>query len=74
MVSSTEFMGYPIAPAQAEFYLLILTVIAASMALVGSAYLYFWLADEKKRRARLENLFSSRTGVLVTLLKYVLRG
>lgn len=48
-VYAAEILGYPIVAKQAKFYSIILGVIAASMAMVGFSYLYFWLADLKKR-------------------------
>ena len=45
---AAEILGYPLAAKQAKFYSIILGVIAASMAMVGIAYLGFWLADLKK--------------------------
>lgn len=52
-ISSTyaaDILGYPIVPKQAKFYLIILTVIGASMAMVATAHFSFWLVDLKKRR------------------------
>ena len=48
-VYAAEILGYPIVAKQAKFYSIILGVIAASVAMVGIAYLGFWLADVKKR-------------------------
>jgi hypothetical protein len=48
-VYAAEILGYPIVAKQEKFYSIILGVIAASVALVGIAYLGFWLADLKKR-------------------------
>lgn len=48
-VYAAEILGYPIVAKQAKFYSIILGVIATSMAMVGMAYLGFWLADLKKR-------------------------
>ena len=50
-VYAAEILGYPIAPKQAKFYTIILSVIGASMALVGTAYFSFWVADLKKKKA-----------------------
>jgi len=44
-----DILGYPIAAKQAKFYSIILGVIAASVAMVATSYLCFWLADLKKR-------------------------
>jgi len=52
-ISSTyaaDILGYPIVPKQAKFYLIILAVIGASMAMVATAHFSFWLVDLKKRR------------------------
>ncbi len=46
-----EVFGYPIVEKQARFYTIILGLIAVSMALVGIAYLSFWLIDWKKKAA-----------------------
>jgi hypothetical protein len=48
-VYAAEIFGYPLVAKQAKFYSIILGVIATSMAMVGIAYLSFWLADLKKR-------------------------
>jgi hypothetical protein len=48
-VFAAEILGYPIVAKQAKFYSIILGVIAASVALVSTSYLCFWLADLKKR-------------------------
>ena len=48
-VCAADILGYPLAAKQAKFYSIILGVIATSMAMVGIAYLGFWLADLKKR-------------------------
>jgi type IV secretory pathway VirB2 component (pilin) len=48
-VYAAEILGYPMVAKQAKLYSIILGVIAASVALVGIAYLGFWLADLKKR-------------------------
>jgi len=48
-VYAADILGYPIVAKQAKFYSIILGVIATSMAMVGIAYLGFWLADLKKR-------------------------
>lgn len=45
-----DILGYPIVPKQAKFYLIILTVIGASMAMVATAYFSFWLVDLKRRK------------------------
>jgi hypothetical protein len=50
-VYAAEILGYPIVAKQAKFYSIILGVIAASVAMVAVSYLYFWLADLKKRAA-----------------------
>ncbi len=49
-VYAAEVLGYPIVPKQAKFYIIILGVIGASVAMVSSAYFFFWLADLKKKR------------------------
>ena len=46
---AADILGFPIVAKQAKFYSIILGVIAASVALVGIAYIAFWLADLKKR-------------------------
>lgn len=48
-VYAAEILGYPVVAKQAKFYSIILGVMAVSMAMVGMAYLGFWLADMKKR-------------------------
>jgi uncharacterized membrane protein YeaQ/YmgE (transglycosylase-associated protein family) len=48
-VYAAEILGYPMVAKQAKFYSIILGVIGASVAMVGVAYLGFWLADVKKR-------------------------
>ena len=48
-VYAAEILGYPIVAKQAKFYSIILGVIATSAAMVGIAYLGFWLADLKKK-------------------------
>ena len=48
-VYAAEILGYPIVAKQAKFYSIILGVIAASVALVSTSYLCFWLGDLKKR-------------------------
>ena len=48
-VYAAEILGYPIVAKQAKFYSIILGVIAASVAMVGMAYVGFWLADLKKK-------------------------
>ena len=47
---AADILGYPIVPKQAKFYLIILSVIGVSMAMVTTAYFSFWLVDLKKRR------------------------
>jgi len=44
-----EILGYPIVPKQAQFYMIILSVIGVSIALVSTAYFCFWLADLRKK-------------------------
>jgi mannitol-specific phosphotransferase system IIBC component len=44
-----EILGYPIVAKQANFYSIILGVIAASVSMVAISHLCFWLADLKKR-------------------------
>jgi hypothetical protein len=48
-VYAADILGFPIVAKQAKFYSIILGVIAVSMAMVGMAYLGFWLADLKKK-------------------------
>lgn len=48
-VYAAEILGYPLVAKQAKFYSIILGLIAVSMAMVGMAYLGFWLADMKKK-------------------------
>ena len=47
---AAEILGYPIVPKQANFYLMILGLIGASMGLVGGAYACFFLADIGKKK------------------------
>ncbi len=47
---AADILGYPIVPQQAKFYLIILTAIGASMAMVATAYFSFWLVDLKKKQ------------------------
>ena len=52
-VSSTyaaEILGYPIVPKQARFYIIILSVIGVSMAMVAATYVSLWLVDLKKKQ------------------------
>jgi hypothetical protein len=49
MTYAAEFLGYAIAPQQAQFYILILQLIGVSIALVLGAYLIFWVADLRKQ-------------------------
>lgn len=51
---AADILGYPIVPKQAKFYLIILTAIGASMAMVATAYFSFWLVDLKKRRKEVQ--------------------
>ncbi len=59
-VKAGEILGYPIAPKQARFYLILLCMIGFSMALVGGAYAIFWLLDLKKKRIKLPQPALSR--------------
>jgi membrane protease YdiL (CAAX protease family) len=59
-VYAGQILGYPIAPKQAKFYTIILSVIGVSMALVGTAYFSFWLADLKKKKTGVGKAFFSR--------------
>ena len=49
MTYGAEFLGVAIAPQQAQFYILILLLIAVSIALVLGAYLIFWVVDLSKQ-------------------------
>ena len=49
MTYGAEFLGYAIAPQQAQFYILILQLIGVSIALVLGAYLIFWVVDLRKQ-------------------------
>ncbi len=57
---AAEFLGYPIVPKQARFYLILLCMIGFSMALVGGAYAIFWLLDLKKKSIKLSQPALSR--------------
>ncbi len=59
-VKAAEFFGYPIVPKQARFYLILLCMIAFSMALVGGAYAIFWILDLKKKSIKLSQPALSR--------------
>jgi len=48
---AAEILGYPLVEKQAKFYITILGVIAASVAMVSALYLCFWLLDFKKKTA-----------------------
>jgi hypothetical protein len=50
IATAGEILGYPIVQKQATFYMMILGLIGASMALVGIAYACFFLADLKKKK------------------------
>ena len=47
---ANEILGYPVTPTQVRFYFLILGLIGFSGALVGLAYLAFWVLDLNKKR------------------------
>ncbi len=51
-IASADVLGYPIVEKQAKFYTIILGLIAFSITLVASSYLYFWLADGKIKISR----------------------
>jgi len=75
-VKAAEFLGYPLAPVQARFYLTLLWLIAFSMALVGGAYAVFWLIDLKKKGIKLPQPALSRAseafaGELITVVQPV---
>lgn len=59
---AAEILGYPLVEKQAKFYITILGVIAASVAMVSASYLCFWLLDFKKRAAT--RSLQRETGVL----------
>ncbi len=48
LIFAAEFLGYPMVPRQAEFYMSILAVIGASIGMVTIAYVSFWLKDARK--------------------------
>jgi hypothetical protein len=43
-----QVLGYTVADKQAKFYIIILTTMGASLAMVGAVYLILWLAEYKK--------------------------
>jgi len=47
---AAEFLGYTLVPKQATFYIIILGLIGASMAMVSALYGTLWLADLRKKR------------------------
>lgn len=50
---AAELLGYSIVAKQAKFYMVILSVIGTSGAMVSALYFFLWLADlKKKRKAR----------------------
>jgi uncharacterized membrane protein YeaQ/YmgE (transglycosylase-associated protein family) len=51
-VSAAEILGYPVVEKQARFYTLILSIIGASIGLVGLSHLSFWLIELKKKAAK----------------------
>jgi hypothetical protein len=58
------------APKQAEFYFIILFMIAASITLVAAAYVYFWLADlRKKGKVRIKQPILPRSRSLCGSIK-----
>jgi len=73
-VKAAEFFGYPIAPVQARFYLVLLWLIGFSMALVGGVYVVFWLIDLSKKGIKLPQTALSRepeafAGELITIVQ-----
>jgi hypothetical protein len=46
---AAEILGYPVAPTQAKFYLLILGLLGVSAGLVAVSYFAFWVLDLQKR-------------------------
>jgi hypothetical protein len=44
-----EVLGYPVAPTQAKFYMLILGLLGVSIGLVAASYFAFWALDLKKK-------------------------
>ena len=50
-VYAADILGYAIVEKQAKFYIIILGLIAASVALVSATYFGYWLADLKKKAA-----------------------
>jgi hypothetical protein len=53
---AAELLGYSIVPKQAKFYIIILSVIGTSVAMVSSLYVFLWLADlRKNRKVRMVN-------------------
>jgi apolipoprotein N-acyltransferase len=51
-----EIFGYPVAPTQLRFHILILGLIGVSVAIVSVAYLSFWVMDLKKKREKVREL------------------
>jgi len=51
-----EIFGYPVAPTQVRFYILILGLIGVSVTMVSAAYLSFWVMDLKKKREKVREL------------------
>jgi hypothetical protein len=51
-----EIFGYPVAPTQVRYYILILGLIGVSVTMVSAAYLSFWVMDLKKKREKVREL------------------
>lgn len=49
-IYAAEILGYPVVPKQARFYIIILSAIGASVAMVAATYVSFWLVDLKKKQ------------------------
>jgi hypothetical protein len=45
---ASQVLGYTVAEKQAKFYIIILSTMAVSIALVGAVYFVLWLAERKK--------------------------
>ena len=53
---ANEILGYPLAPTQARFHILILGLIGFSAGIVSGAYLSFWVMDLKEKREKVREL------------------
>lgn len=51
---ASEILGYPVAPTQVRFYILILGLIGFSAGMVSVSYFAFWVIDCQKRRAAVQ--------------------